>query len=122
MKISLDRLTGLGLTLTQRDLAHCVVILDTQGLVCKNTEESKLVRKELTAGGTGYDDRLFGLVVRRPPREWKTPGSNPACAGIFRGRVIPVTVKMAPQWLPCQAPDVIGSGLGLVGPVSVYCD
>ena len=22
-------------------------------------------------------DRLVGLVVRRPPREWKIPGSNP---------------------------------------------
>ena len=28
-------------------------------------------------------DRLVGLVVRRPPREWKIPGSNPACAGFF---------------------------------------
>ena len=26
---------------------------------------------------------LVGLVVRRPPRERKIPGSNPACAGIF---------------------------------------
>ena len=30
-------------------------------------------------------DRLVGLVVRRPPREWKVPGSYPACAGIFSG-------------------------------------
>ena len=30
-------------------------------------------------------DRLVGLVVRRPPRERKIPGSNPACAGIFSG-------------------------------------
>ena len=29
---------------------------------------------------------------------------------------------MAPQWLPCHAPGVIGSVLGLVGQVSVYCD
>ena len=28
---------------------------------------------------------LVGLVVRRPPRERKVPGSNPACAGIFSG-------------------------------------
>ena len=63
--------------------------------------------------------RLVGLVVRRPPRERKIPGSNP---GFFRGRVIPVTQKLALQWLPCQAPGVIGSALGLVGPVSVYCD
>ena len=30
-------------------------------------------------------DRLVGLMVRRPPRERKVPGSNPACAGIFLG-------------------------------------
>ena len=30
-------------------------------------------------------DRLVGLVVRSPPRERKTPGSNPACAGNFSG-------------------------------------
>ena len=30
--------------------------------------------------------------------------------------------KLALQWIPCQAPDVIGSALGPVGPVSVYCD
>ena len=29
--------------------------------------------------------RLVGLVVRRPPRGRKVPGSNPACAGIFSG-------------------------------------
>ena len=28
---------------------------------------------------------LVGLVVRRPPRGWKIPGSNPVCAGIFSG-------------------------------------
>ena len=30
-------------------------------------------------------DCLVGLVVRRPPRERKIPGSNPACGGIFSG-------------------------------------
>ena len=30
--------------------------------------------------------------------------------------------KMALQGLPCQAPGIIGSVLGLVDPVSVYCD
>ena len=30
-------------------------------------------------------NRLIGLVVRRPPRERKVPGSNPICAGIFLG-------------------------------------
>ena len=30
-------------------------------------------------------DGLVGLEVRRPPREWKIPGSNPACARILSG-------------------------------------
>ena len=30
-------------------------------------------------------DRLIGLVVRHPPREWKIPCLNPACATIFSG-------------------------------------
>ena len=32
-----------------------------------------------------HTDRLLGLVVRRPPRDRKIPGSNPVCAGIFSG-------------------------------------
>ena len=32
-----------------------------------------------------FIDRLVGLVVRRPPRERKIPGSNPTCVGIFSG-------------------------------------
>ena len=43
----------------------------------------------------------------------------PLAKGFFPGRVIPVTSKLALQWLPCQAPGVIGSALELVGPVSV---
>ena len=39
----------------------------------------------------------------------------------FQGRVIPVTLKLALQWLPCQAYGVIGSVLGPVGQVSAYC-
>ena len=42
--------------------------------------------------------------------------------GSLPGRVMPLTWQLAPQWLPCQAPGGIGSALGLVGPVSVYCD
>ena len=30
-------------------------------------------------------NRLDGQMVRRPPRERKVPGSNPACARIFSG-------------------------------------
>ena len=31
-------------------------------------------------------------------------------------------LKRVRSILPCQTPDIIGSLLGLVGPVSVYCD
>ena len=72
-------------------------------------------------------DRLVGLVVKASA---EGPGFEsgrsrvriPLAPGFFRGRVIPVTSKLALQWLSCQAPGVIGSVLGLVGPVSVYCD
>ena len=42
---------------------------------CKLTEEMHIPLRR----------RLVGIVVRRPPRERKVPGSNPACAGIFSG-------------------------------------
>ena len=48
-----------------------------------------------------------------------------ASMGVFfvvPDRVIPVTKKLVSQWLPCQAPGVIGFELRLVGPISVYCE
>ena len=41
---------------------------------------------------------------------------------IFPDQVIPVTLKLALQWLLCQAPGIIGSALELVSQVSGYCD
>ena len=73
-----------------------------------------------------FDDRLVGLVV-------KTSASRPGAVDpefdfrlrrgdFFPDGLIPMTSKLAPQYLPFQAPGVIGSALGLVGPLSVYCD
>ena len=42
--------------------------------------------------------------------------------GDVLGRVIPFTSKLVLHGLPCQASGVIGSALGLVGPVLVHCD
>ena len=39
--------------------------------------------------------------LKRPPREQKIQGSNPAGDGILPGRVIPVTYTLALQWVPC---------------------
>ena len=68
-------------------------------------------------------DRLDGLVVKASTSRVEDPGFESRLRrDFFRGRVIPVTSKLALHWLPCQAPGIIGSVLGLVGPVSVYCD
>ena len=69
------------------------------------------------------EDRLVGLVVKKSASRAKDPGFESRLRrDFFRGRVIPVTSKLALQWLPCQAPGGIGSELGLVGPVSVNGD
>ena len=50
------------------------------------------------------------------------PGFESRLRRDYSGVVIPVTLKWALQWLPCQAPGIKGLVIGLVGPVSVYCD
>ena len=76
--------------------------------------------------------RTASLCLGRPPR-WpsgygvrlesgRSQSSNPACDWIFPGSSHTSDLKIGTQWLPCQAPGGIGSMLGLVGPVSVYCD
>ena len=67
-------------------------------------------------------DRLVGLVVKASASRAEDPGFESRRVGIFPCRVIPVTYKLALQWLPCQVSGVIGSALGMVGLVSVYCD
>ena len=61
-----------------------------------------------------YRVRFCGLVLRHPPREPGARGSIP----VFPSR----QKKMVLKWLPCQASGVIGSAIGLGGPVSLYCD
>ena len=63
------------------------------------------------------------LVVKASTSRAEDPDFKSRLRLDFSGvRVIPVTSKLALQWLPCQVPGVIGSVLGLVGLVSVYCD
>ena len=82
-------------------------------------KKSRLQRDSNPGPSALEADALTTRPTKRS-RERKIPGSNPICDGIFPGRVIPVTSKLALQWLPCQAPGIIGSALGLVGPVPVY--
>ena len=63
-------------------------------------------------------DRLVGLVVKAFASRAKEPGFESR----FSESSHTSDLKLALQLLPCQAPGDIGSALGLVGPVSVYCD
>ena len=68
-------------------------------------------------------NRLVGLVVKAFASRAEDPRFESRLhREFFRGQVIPVTEKLSFQWLPCQAPGIKGSVLGLVGRVSVYCD
>ena len=63
--------------------------------------------------------RLVGLVVKAPALRAEDPGFESHLHRDFFGvESYQSLEKMALQWLPCHAPGV----LGLVGPVSVYCD
>ena len=64
-------------------------------------------------------NRLVGLVLKAPVSgaEDLEFGSR-LYRGDFSGSSHTSDLKtMALQWLPCQAPGVIGSALGLAGPV-----
>ena len=71
---------------------------------------------------SGARDRLVGLVVKVSASRAEDPGFEFRLRRDFSGSSHTSDLKkMALQWLPCQAPGVVGSVLGLVGPVSVYC-
>ena len=69
-----------------------------------------------------WRDRLVGLVVKASASEAEGPEFESRLRRDFSGSSHTSDLKLALQWLPCQAPGIIGSVLGLVGPVSVYCD
>ena len=64
-------------------------------------------------------DRLVGLVVKASVSRAEDPGFESRLRRAFPGVE---SYKLALQWLPCQAPGMIGSVLLLVDLVSVYCD
>ena len=65
------------------------------------------------------DDRIVGLVFKASASRAEDPGFESRLRWDFSGDSHTSDLKMALQWLPCKAPGVIGSMLGLVGPVSV---
>ena len=78
----------------------------------------------MTAGfvaSTGVP-RSVGLVVKASTSGVEDPGFESCLRWDFSGSSHTSDFKLALQWPPCQAPGIIGSSLGLVGPVSIYCD
>ena len=68
-------------------------------------------------------DSLAGLVVKASASEVEDPGFESRLRrDFFWVESYQWLQNLALQWLPCQAPGVIGSAPGLVDPVSVYCD
>ena len=65
---------------------------------------------------------FVGLVVKASASRAEDPGFGSRLQRDFAWSSHTSDLKLALQWLPCQAPGVIGSVLGPVGPVSVYCD
>ena len=82
--------------------------------------------KDEGGGGNGslLQNRLFGLVVKASASRAEDLGliSRLGCGDFSGSSHTSDLKKMALQWLPCQAPGLVESALGLVGPLSVYCD
>ena len=69
-------------------------------------------------------NRVVDIVVKASASRAADPGFDSRLRREFFFQVESlhmVILKLVLQWLPCQAPGVIGSALGLVGPVSVHC-
>ena len=69
-----------------------------------------------------FQDHLVGLVVKASASRAEDPGFESRLRRDFSRSSHTSDLKLALQWLPCQAPGVIGSVLGVVSPVSVHCD
>ena len=63
---------------------------------------------------------LLALVVRAPASRAEDPEFESRLCQDFSRSIYTSNLKTGNP--ACQAPGVIGSVLGLVGPVSVYCD
>ena len=67
--------------------------------------------------------RSSGLAVRCPLQERQTRDPVPFSLWGFSGHSCTADlVTLLLYWLPCQAPGDKRLALGLVGPVSVYCE
>ena len=68
------------------------------------------------------NDRLAGQVVKASASGAEDPGFESRLPRDFSGSSHTSHLKISTQVTTLQAPGNIGSALGLVGPVSVYCN
>ena len=66
--------------------------------------------------------RLFGLVGKACPSRVADLTVGSSLSGSSHTGDSRIGTLVASHTSDCQAPGIIGSALGLVGPVSVYCD
>ena len=64
----------------------------------------------------------LAVWVRRPPRERKSPGSNPACAGIFPGSSHTSDLKIGTPVVTLLGAWRYRVRAGTGRPGAVYCD
>ena len=64
----------------------------------------------------------YSLVVMASASGAEDPGFESRLRWDFSGSSHTSDLKIGTPVTTCQAPGIIGSALGLVGPVSVYCD
>ena len=67
-------------------------------------------------------ERLTGLVVTVSALRAEDPEFESRLRRVLSRSSHTSDLKTVFQWLHCQAPGITGSTLGLVGPVSVYCN
>ena len=67
-------------------------------------------------------DRLIGQVVHSSPSRSANPGFDSRFRRVLSRPSHTSDLQIGTPGPPCQAPDVKGSAMGLVGPVSVYCE
>ena len=113
------------------DLVLCNACVCVPRCLSVNGAEESSVRQwvnvsecSIRVGGflSNMANRLVGLVVKASaPREGRSGVRIPLAAG-FSGSSHTSDSKIGTPVAPCQAPGVRGTALGLVGPVSVYCD
>ena len=69
---------------------------------------------------TGY--RLAGLVVKVSVSRAEDPVFESRLRRDFSGSSHTSDIKIGTPVSTCQAPGIVGSSLGLVGPAVIYCD